>query len=265
MAWFRPIAASLLLVPAPFAARAESSANDLARQLSNPISSLISLPFQFNYDRGMGAAGNGHRTTINVQPVIPFSISEDWNLISRTIVPIITQTDVIPGTSQSGVGDVVQSFFFSPKAPTAGGLIWGVGPVFLLPSGATGISADQFGAGITGVVLKQTGHWTYGALANHIWSVGSTTGGTRISSTYFQPFVSYNTPNAWTFALNTETTYDWLTDDASVPINFMVSKVTKFGRQPVSIGAGVRYYTDSMPGGPDGWGARVILTFLYPK
>ena len=181
MAWFRPIAASLLLVPAPFAARAESSANDLARQLSNPISSLISLPFQFNYDRGMGAAGNGHRTTINVQPVIPFSISEDWNLISRTIVPIITQTDVIPGTSQSGVGDVVQSFFFSPKAPTAGGLIWGVGPVFLLPSGATGISADQFGAGITGVVLKQTGHWTYGALANHIWSVGSTTGGTRIS------------------------------------------------------------------------------------
>ena len=83
--------------------------------------------------------------------------------------------------------------------------------------------------------------------------------------TYFQPFVSYNTPNAWTFALNTETTYDWLTDDASVPINFMVSKVTKFGRQPVSIGAGVRYYTDSMPGGPDGWGARVILTFLYPK
>jgi hypothetical protein len=259
------ILAACLATAAPVSAWAESSATDLAKQLSNPISSLISVPFQFNYDSGMGAAGNGHRTTVNVQPVIPFSISDDWNLISRTIVPIIAQTDVIPGTSQSGIGDIVQSFFFSPKAPTKGGLIWGVGPVFLLPSGATGISGDQFAAGITGVVLKQSGHWTFGALANHLWSVGSTTGGTKINATYIQPFISYSTPTAWTFALNTETTYDWITDDASVPINFTVSKVTKIGKQPVSIGGGVRYYADSTTGGADGWAARLMVTFLYPK
>lgn len=240
-------------------------ANDLAKSLSNPISSLISVPFQFNYDRGMGAAGNGHKTTVNVQPVIPFSLNDNWNVISRTIIPFIDQSDVIPGTSQSGVGDIVQSFFFSPKAPTAGGLIWGVGPVFLIPSGATGLSGDQFAAGITGVALKQSGPWTYGALANQLWSVGSTTGGTKINSTYFQPFLSYSTPKAWTFALNTESTYDWVNDEASVPINFMVSKVTKIGKQPVSIGGGVRYWADSPPGGPEGWAARVMITFLYPK
>ncbi len=158
-------AAAAALMPAAVAAQ---DADELARQLANPIANLYSLPFQLNYDEGYGADGEGSRYTLNIQPVIPISLTDDWNLVSRTIIPAISQTDVVPGSTQKGYGDIVQSFFFSPKEPTAGGLIWGVGPVFLLPTGSEEFSADQFGAGLTAVALKQAGPWTFGSLITHI-------------------------------------------------------------------------------------------------
>ncbi len=176
----------------------------LAKKLSNPISDLISLPFQFNYNQGF-ATGNGDQYTLNIQPVIPFSISPDWNVISRTIVPIVGQDDVIPGKgSQFGLGATTQSFFFSPKAPTKAGLIWGVGPVFLIPTATDDIATNQWGAGITGVALRQKGPWTVGALANHVWSLTGDDEDGDISATFLQPFLSYTTPKATSFTLNTE-------------------------------------------------------------
>ena len=141
---------------------------DLAKQLANPVSSLISVPFQLNYDQGLGD-GDGERTYLNIQPVVPISLNSQWNLISRTILPVYSQDNVIPGEgSQFGLGPTTQSFFLSPKAPTSFGMIWGVGPVVLLPTATDGIAPNQWGAGITAVALKQSHGWTYGALANQI-------------------------------------------------------------------------------------------------
>lgn len=250
----------------PSAAVAQSNdARDLAKQLSNPIASLISVPLQYNFDEGLGAQDDGSRSTLNIQPVIPISLNDEWNLISRTIIPYIDQKDVTgPGESQSGYGDIVQSFFFSPKAPTESGWIWGAGPVFYIPVGSDNFSADQWGAGVTGVALRQANGWTYGALANHIWGIDPDEGDDAISATFLQPFVSYTTPDAWTFTLNTESTYDWNSKDWSVPVNVIASKLVTLGKQPISLGAGVRYWADSPDGGAEGMAYRLSLTFLFP-
>lgn len=149
--------------------------------------------------------------------------------------------------------------------PAFGSLIWGVGPVFLLPTATDDLlGADKWGAGITGVALVQSGPWTVGGLANHIWSVGGDDNRPDISATFVQPFLAYTTPEAWTYTINTESTYDWEADDWSVPINMQVTKITRIGNQPVSVGGGVRYWADSTPNGPEGWGARLIVSFLFP-
>lgn len=242
-------------------------AQDLAKKLSNPVAALISVPFQFNYDGNVGPARGGDRFTLNVQPVIPFTLNADWNIISRTILPITTQSSVSPGSgSQTGLGDTLQSLFFSPREPTAGGVIWGAGPAFLLPTGTENLlSARKWGLGPTGVLLVQKGPWTYGALANHIWSVAGDGNRPPVSSTFLQPFVSYTTPDAWTYLLNTESTYDWHNTHWSVPINAGLSKLIKIGDQPISIGAYARYWANSPDSGPHGWGGRLVVTLLFPK
>lgn len=259
-------AVSAAVLGAATAAVAQDSGADLAKKLSNPIASLISVPFQFNYDQGFGP-NDGDREVLNIQPVIPISLNEDWNLISRTILPVIWQHDIAgPSGNQFGLGDITQSFFFSPKQPTAGGIIWGAGPVFLIPTGTDELlGSEKWGIGPTVVALKQDGPWTYGILANHIWSFAGDHNRDDISSTFLQPFLSYTTPDAWTFALNTESSYDWEHDDWSVPINFTVSKLVTLGEQPVSLTAGARYWAAAPENGPEGWGFRLAVTFLFPK
>ena len=240
---------------------------DLAKQLSNPIASLISVPIQFNYDDNIGPDRDGDRLTINIQPVVPISLNEDWNVISRTIVPIVSQDDIFPGAGdQFGLGDTVQSLFFSPKEVGSSGIIWGVGPVFLVPTATDELlGTEKWGAGPTAVVLKQFGGLTVGVLGNHIWSVAGDDDRSDVDATFMQPFISYTTADAWTFSLNTETTYDWENEEWTVPINAVVSKLTSLGRQPVSIFGGVRYYADSPEGGPHDFGMRFGMTFLFPK
>jgi hypothetical protein len=249
------------------AAIAQEDSADLAKKLSNPIAALISVPFQFNYNGGIGPVEDGDQYYVNVQPVIPFSLGPDWNLISRTIVPIIRQNDIFPGAgSQFGLGNTTQSFFFSPSH-VVNGFTWGVGPVFYLPTNTDDLlGPDKWGAGPTAVGLWQGHGWTIGMLANQIWSFAGDSNAADINATYLQPFVSYTTADAWTFTLNTESTYNWVSDEWSVPINGVVSKLVRFGKQPVSLFAGARYWAVSPAEvGPEGWGVRAGMTFLFPK
>jgi hypothetical protein len=242
----------------------DASGADLAKKLSNPVADLISVPFQFNYNGGF-PEGDGEQYYLNIQPVIPISISPKWNVISRTIFPIYSQDISDVEGRQVGLGATTQSFFFSPKAPGPHGVIWGVGPAFLIPTATDHIATNQWGAGITGVALKQTGPWTVGALGNHIWSItGDDEDGDR-SATFLQPFLSYTTPKATSFTLNTESTYDWETEQWSVPINALVGQVVKIHRRPVQFSLGARYWADAPEAGPEGWGARFQVTLLFPK
>lgn len=248
------------------AASAQDNTQDLAKKLSNPIASLISVPFQFNYDSGYGPS-DGDKAYVNVQPVIPITLNDNWNLISRTILPIAWQHDIAgPSGDQFGLGDITQSLFFSPSQPTASGIIWGVGPVFLLPTATDALlGGKKWGAGPTGVVLKQFDGWTVGMLANHIWSFAGDSDRSDINSTFLQPFVSYTTKDAWTFTLNTESAYNWEAHQWSVPVNFQVSKLVVIDKQPISLFAGVRYWAVSPDSGPDGFGFRTGIALLFPK
>ena len=239
---------------------------DVAKKLANPIAAMISVPFQLNYQQNYGLNEEGDKWTLNIQPVVPIELNDDWNVISRTILPVVSQENLFSGSgTQNGISDIVQSVWFSPKALTDNGWIWGAGAVFLIPTGSD-VSAKKWGAGPTAVALKQDGAWTYGGLANHIWSTGGSDAVVEdISSTFLQPFVTYITPQAISFTLMTESTYDWKAEQWSVPIYGVVTKVDKIGNQIISYGAGINYWAKSPQNGPEGWGARFILTFIFPK
>jgi hypothetical protein len=242
------------------------SDEELAKKLANPVAAMISVPFQGNYDRKIGPNNDGSRFQLNFQPVIPIELNDDWNLISRTIVPIIKQKDILPGSgTQTGVGDIVQSFFFSPRKPTEDGWILGVGPVFLLPAASNDLlGTEKWGAGPTFVGLKQNGPWTYGILANHIWSFAGNNDRTDVNATFMQPFASYTTPDAWTFGIQTETTYSWEAEEWSIPIEGVVSKMLTIGTQKLNLFGGIKYWADSPQGGPKDFGFRAGVTLIFP-
>ena len=239
----------------------------LAQELSNPLADLMTIPIQVNYDRDIGPRDDGWKLQTNIQPVIPFHLNDDWNLISRTIIPVIDQEDIFPGAgSQFGLGDINLSLFFSPKKPTSSGITWGIGPVLLLPTATDSLlGAKKWGAGPAAVALTTRGPWTVGMLANHIWSYAGDSDRQDISSTFLQPFVAYTWPSAWTISVQSESNYNWKTENWSVPINVGVSKLVKLGKLPVSLQAGVGYWAESPESSPEGFRFRFQVTFVLPK
>jgi hypothetical protein len=241
------------------------SAEELAKKLSNPVASLISVPFQNNMDVGIGQY-NGSKNTLNFQPVIPISMTAKYNLITRFIIPIVSQHDITgEGTSQSGLSDAVVSAWVSP-AEAKNGLTWGVGPVFLVPIATNDfLGTKKFGVGPTALVLKQTHGWTFGALVNQIWSVAGASDRADVSQMFVQPFLSFNWKSGAGLGINAEITQNWIGNSTTAFINPIVTAVTKIGKQTISIVIGPRIQVAAAEGSKADFGVRTALFLVFPK
>ena len=247
-------------------AHAQSGA-EVAGQVVNPFVSMTKVPLQLNVDRRLGPQDGGNASVFNIQPLIPFALNADWDVISRTIVSVVAQRDIAPGSgSQFGLGDTLQSFLLSPPKANAHGIDWGLGAALLLPTATNDLlGSKQWALGPTGGAFMDSGPWTVGILANHVWTVaGSVTGG-RISSTFVQPLASYAPSDAWSYTLQTEATYDWTARQWSVPIEASVARLTKIGGYQLTVEPGVHYWAASPQTGPKGWGLSFTTTLLFPK
>jgi len=240
----------------------ELSAAELAKKAQNPIASMISVPFQNNTNFGIGE-DNRTSNTLNVQPVIPFSLGEKWNLITRTIIPIVTMPDFNSAEKSSitGLGDINLSLFF---APTESKVTWGVGPIIAFPTATDpALGYQEFSLGPSLVVVLMKGQWVYGATANHTWS----TANSDVNSTLIQYFVNYNLPKSWYLSSAPIVTANWNAtsgNEWNIPFGGTVGKIFKIGKQAINAQAGGFYNAVKPDGGAD-WSTRFQLQFLFPK
>jgi hypothetical protein len=246
------------------AAAPPEPAEDLAKKLSNPVSDLVSVPFQFNWEQNVGP-NEQTRFILNIQPVMPFSLNKDWNLITRVIMPLVSQPPLSAGgTPAFGISDITTSFFLSPSG---GGLTWGVGPVITLPSTTIPtLGTEKWSAGPTVVVLKQTGKMTYGALWNQVWSFSGNTARADVNQMFLQPFFAYQATRTLTVTLQSESTANWEADEQqwTVPINVIFSKLSSFGVFPASYQLGFGGFAVHPDVGPS-WKIRAAIVILLPR
>jgi len=243
-----------------------SSEEDLAKAAQNPIANLISVPFQNNTNFGVGPTDRT-QNILNIQPVLPFTVNENWNLITRTIFPVISQP-LADGGRKNGLGDTVFTGFFSPK--DSGKLTWGIGPVVLLPTSTDdAVGAGDWGAGISAVFLGMPGHWVVGSLFSNVWSEIDDNGIRSTNLFTWQYFVNYNIPDGDGLYLTSAPviTANWEADSGdqwTVPFGGGVGKISRIGKQPVN-GQIAAYYNVEKPElGPD-WQLRIQLQFMFPK
>lgn len=244
---------------------AQESAEELAKKLSNPIASLISVPFQNNSDHGIGDL-EGSRNTLNIQPVIPLSLSSKVNLITRWVQPIVSQYNITGvGEKQSGLADAVVSGFISPK-DSKNGFTWGAGPAFLLPIGTNDLfTGKKFGVGPTAVALKQAKGWTIGALVNQIWSVAGSEDRPDVSQMFVQPFLVYNWKSGAGLGFNMEWTENWTAGTSVLWLNPTIAGITAMGKQKVQLVVGPRINLVAPESAKARFGVRAAAVFLFPK
>ena len=229
------------------------------------MAKLISVPFQNNFNFGVGP-NDATQYILNFQPVIPISLSEDWNLITRTIMPIINQPSPAPGVrSAFGLGDINPTFFLSPAK--SGKFIWGLGPTFTFPTATDSmLGSGKYSAGPAVVALTMQGHWVIGALANNQWSYAGW-GGKNVNAMLVQPFINYNLPHGWYLVTAPIITADWEADRDNrwtVPVGGGVGKIQRFGKLPVNFQLQAFYNVETPDSGAD-WQLRFQVQFLFPK
>ena len=264
-----PVAA--LFAAAMFAAapaHAELSAEELAKLAQNPVGNLISLPFQNNTNVNFGPE-KGTQNVLNIQPVIPFSVDKDWNIITRTILPVISMPSLGPGIdSTNGIGDTVFTAFLSPANP--GHWIWGVGPVLQLPTNSTAeLGNKNWGMGASFVVLHldHGDPWVYGVLVNNIWSLTSDKQGGSYSNGLIQPFVNYNFLEGFYLTSAPIWTVDWKADNSqqwTLPLGGGVGKIFHFGKLPMNTSIAA-YCNVVKPDFGANWQVRAQVQLMFPK
>ena len=251
------------------AAHAELSSEELAKLAQNPIGNLISLPFQNNTNFNVGPM-NGTQDILNIQPVVPISVNPDWNIITRTILPLIWQPEFVPGQGrQFGLGDLTLSAFLSPSQPGPGGLIWGAGPIIQMPTDTNDLGNKNWGLGPTAVVLRleKGSPWVYGVLVNNVWSLSSSERGGAYNNFLVQPFINYNLPGGTYFTSAPIITADWKADSSerwTVPLGFGVGHIFHFGKLPVNSQIGA-YYNVVHPDNAANWQLRIQVQLMFPK
>lgn len=265
MARLLAVSTAVLALVAVSAAQ-PASEEDLAKETQNPVSDLISVPFESNFNFGVGP-NDDLQYILYVQPVVPFRLSEDWNLITRTIIPLIDQPELGPGVGDVfGLGDIQLSQFLSPAK--SGALIWGIGPIVQFPTATDdALGSDKWSAGPTAAALTIRGPWVAGAVVNHLWSFAGDDDRADVNQTLIQPIVNYNLPGGWFLSSVPYITANWETDGDdrwTVPIGIGVGKVHRFGTQPVSLQL-TPYYNVVRPDDAAEWTLRFRINLLFPK
>jgi hypothetical protein len=256
-----------ILAAAP--SRAEMSSEELAKLAQNPVGNLISVPFQNNTNFNVGPE-DGTQNILNIQPVLPITLNKDWNLITRTIVPLIWQPGFEPGQgTRFGLGDLQLSGFFSPSKPTAGGLIWGAGAIVQMPTNSNDLGNKNWGMGPTAVVLrmKHGDPWVYGVLANNVWSLSSDNDGGAYNNGLIQPFVNYNFKSGLYLNSAPIATVNWKADSDqawTVPLGGGVGKIFHLGKLPVNTQLSA-YYNVVHPDYGANWQLRAQVQLMFPK
>jgi hypothetical protein len=247
------------------AGAADDSDTELAKKTQNPVADLISVPFQNNFNFGAGPK-DATIYVLNVQPVIPLRLTEDWNLITRIITPIINQPSLFDGADSAfGLGDINPTFFLSPAKP--GELIWGVGPTFTMPTATDSLlGTRKWSMGPAAVALTIQGPWVFGALANQQWSFAGW-GDQDVSQLLIQPFVNYNLPDGWYLTSAPIITANWEASSGNkwtVPVGGGVGKLFKLDKLPVNTQLQA-FYNVERPDFAADWQLRFQLQFLFPK
>jgi len=259
---------ALAVLAAASPAHAEMSAEELAKLAQNPVGNLISLPFQNNTNLNFGPE-KGTQNVLNIQPVVPISISPEWNIITRTIVPIVSMPALGPDDSRvNGVGDTVFTAFLSPAQP--GHWIWGAGPVVQLPTNSNeALGNKNWGMGASFVVLHldKGSPWVYGVLVNNVWSLTSDKRGGSYNTGLIQPFVNYNLPGGAYLTTSPIMTVDWDAESGQqwvVPIGGGIGKIFHFGKLPVNTSIAA-YYNVVRPDFASNWQVRAQVQLMFPK
>jgi hypothetical protein len=247
------------------ASAADDSETDLAKKTQNPVADLISVPLQSNFNFNTGTKDE-MVYVLNVQPVIPIKLTEDLNLITRTIMPIINQPSLFDGMESAfGMGDINPSFFFSPSKSRE--FIWGVGPTFTFPTATNRLlGAGKYSLGPTAVALVMKGPWVVGALMNQQWSVAGW-GHKDVNTMLIQPFINYNLEHGWYLTSSPIMTADWTaraSDQWTVPVGAGVGKLFKLGPLPINTSL-AGYYNADRPKDSSQWQLRFQIQFLFPK